>query len=127
VLVVLTDGETESVPGSVARAFAQRPRIETIFVRFWNRGERVYATGAAEPGYVPDPASQTRLAGTAALVGARVFAEDALDGAAEAARRYLGSGPTRTRRIEGDRVALMPHVTLAAFVPLAFLLLRRNL
>jgi len=33
----------------------------------------------------------------------------------------------RERRLEGERLALMPYVTLAAVVPLAFLLLRRNL
>jgi hypothetical protein len=126
-LVVFTDGETNDVPRDLERAFQRRPRIETIFVRFWEADERVYATGVAERGYAPDPTSQAKLVRVASMVDGRVFSERALGDARDAARRFLGSGPTRPRRSGGDRIALMPYVTLAAFVPLAFLLVRRNL
>lgn len=126
-LVVFTDGETADVPASLARAFKRRPRLETIFLRFWEPDERVWATGVAERGYVPDPASAAALARVASLTGGRVFPEGDLGRAGAAARRHLGSGPTRSRTAGGTQVALMPYVTLAAFVPLAFLLLRRNL
>jgi hypothetical protein len=33
----------------------------------------------------------------------------------------------RDRRHEGGRFALMPYITLAAFLPLGFVLFRRNL
>jgi hypothetical protein len=126
-LVVFTDGETNDVPPALARAFERRPRIETIFVRFWEPDELVYATGVAERSYAPDPTSQAKLARVASLIGGQVFSERALDDARSAAQRSLGSGPTTPRRSEGDRVALMPYVTLAAVVPLALLLWRRNL
>ena len=126
-LVVFTDGETNDVPATLARAFGRRPRIETIFVRFWQPEERVYATGVAERSYAPDPTSEAKLARVASMVGGQVFPEQALDAARNAAQRSLGSGPTISRRSNGERVALMPYVTLAAFVPLAFLLWRRNL
>lgn len=127
VLVVLTDGETLEVAPDLARAFERRPRIETIFVRFWSTDERIYETGAAESGYSPDRASGAKLARAASLVGGRVFSEDELGEVRVAAERVLGEGPTRRRSLEGERLALMPYVTLAAFVPLAFLLWRRNL
>lgn len=125
-LVVFTDGETNDVSPALARAFARRPRIEAIFVQFWEPDERVYATGVAERGYSPDPSSHAKLARVASLVGGQVFSEQALGAARNAAQRALGSGPTKPRRSEGDRVALMPYVTLAAIVPLAFLFRRRN-
>jgi hypothetical protein len=126
-LVVFTDGETNDVSPTLARAFERRPRIETIFVRFWEPDERVYVTGVAERGYTPDPTSDTKLSRVASLVDGQVFSERALDSVRNAAQRMLGSGQTRPRRSEGDRIALMPYVTLAVVVPLAFLLWRRNL
>jgi hypothetical protein len=56
-----------------------------------------------------------------------VVSEDELGEVRDAARRFLGSGPTSDRSVEGERLALMPYLTLVAFVPLAFLLWRRNL
>ena len=44
-----------------------------------------------------------------------------------ATEHFFGSGPTKARPFEGERLALMPYVTLAAFLPLAFLLWRRNI
>jgi len=126
-VVVLTDGETTEATADFARAFQRRPRIETIFVRFWDASERIYATGVAELGYAPNPALSARLVDASALVGGRVFAEDELGEVRGTAERFLGSGPTRPRKLRGERLALMPYVTLAAFLPLAFLLWRRNL
>jgi von Willebrand factor type A domain len=126
-LVVLTDGETREVGPELAQPFQRRPRIETLFVRFWDADERIYETGAAESGYVPVVAGGPRLAQASSLVGGRVYSEQELDVVRDAARRFLGSGPTRPHAIEGDRLALMPYLVLAAFLPLAFLLWRRNL
>lgn len=53
------------------------------------------------------------------------------EGDAESLRQavvdLLGSGPTMDRRHEGNRLALMPWITLAAFLPLGYVLRRRNL
>lgn len=126
-LVVLTDGETRPIGTHLAQAFQRRPRIATIFVQFWDADERIYETGVAEAAYRPIRRSGADLARAASLVGGRVFSEDEPEELTAAARELLGRGPTRGQRIEGERLALMPYVTLAALFPLGFVLLRRNL
>jgi hypothetical protein len=127
-LVVLTDGESLPLQGGLQRAFAQAmPPIETILVQFWDADERIYATGVAEGGYRPQPGSKATLERVASLVGGRVFSENESGEIAAAARAAVGEGKTRERELEGERIALMPYVTLAAILPLGFLLLRRNL
>jgi hypothetical protein len=125
-LVVLTDGETRPFEHDLAAAFRRRPRIETIFVHLWDADERIYETGVAEAAYRPIRRSGADLARAASLVGGRVFSDDEPEELTAAARELLGRGPTRGQRIEGERVALMPYVTLAALLPLGFVLLRRN-
>jgi hypothetical protein len=127
VLVVFTDGETLPMDRRLARAFARRPPIRVLFVHLWEESERIYTTGAPEPGYRPDPASGDLLSQAASLVGGRVFGEDDLGRLRAAMRSHLGDGPTRPRMLEGQRVALMPYVTLGLLLPLALLLWRRNL
>lgn len=126
-LVVLTDGETLPVRQDVAAAFQRRPRVETIFVHFWDPAERIYEVGIAEGGYRPQAGARAALDRVASLVEGRVFSADDADGVTAAARGVLGEGELRQRRLEGERLALMPYVTLAAVLPLGFLLLRRNL
>jgi hypothetical protein len=126
-LVVFTDGETRAAGAAFARAFQRQKPIETIFVRFWDEDERIYASGVAEPGYAPDPRLDTQLRQAGSLVGGRIFSESDLGAVQDAAADFFGSGPTRARPFEGERVALMPYVTLAALLPLAFVLWRRNL
>ena len=126
-LVVFTDGETQGVGPELGRAFQRRPRIETVFVRLWSADERIYETGAAESGYLPSTEHGPKLARASSLVRGRVFSEGELGDVRDAAQRFLGSGPTSERSLEGERLALMPYLTLVAFVPLGFLLWRRNL
>ena len=59
-------------------------------------------------------------------MGGRAFSEDDASAAADAIVEAIGEGETSDRTIPGARVALMPWVTLAAFLPLGFLLWRRN-
>jgi hypothetical protein len=91
------------------------------------RGERIYDSGIAEEAYRPDPGSRVALAEAATLVGGRVVEESAVDAVGPAVRGIIGSGVMRDRRHEGGRFALMPYITLAAFLPLGFVLFRRNL
>ena len=125
-LVVLTDGETAAIEPSLARAFRRQPTTNVVFVRLWDADERIYETGVPEAGYRPDPALRPRLAEAASLVGGSVLDEDDFGGLLNAARASMGEGPTRLRELDGERLALMPYVTLAALVPLAFVLWRRN-
>jgi hypothetical protein len=122
-LVVLTDGESERVEPGLA--VLDKEGIRTLFVHVWGAEESIFRPSGAEPQYRPDPTSERTLAQTAALVGGAVFDESDLGAVAERARRDLGDGPTRTRK-QRDLVALMPYATLAAAVPLALLLWRRN-
>jgi hypothetical protein len=126
-LVVLTDGESLPLEGGLEQAFRKPPRIETIFVQFWDENERIYETGVAEGGYRPQRGAEATLNKVASLVGGRVFSEDEADDVSAAARGILGEGETHQRELEGERLALMPWVTLAAVLPLGFLLFRRNL
>jgi hypothetical protein len=126
-LVVLTDGETNEVSARLVRSFQREPQIQTVFVRFWGGDERVYTGGVPEPAYEPDPESAALLERIASAIGARVHDEDDRGSVLAATSRALGSGPTNERRVEGQRLALMPYVTLAALFPLALLLWRRNI
>ena len=127
VLVVFSDGESRPLERDLATAFDREPKIKTVFVRLWDAGERIYLTGVAEFGYSADPKSEAVLAEIASMIGGRVVSEGDTEGLRQAVVDLLGTGPTMDRRHEGDRLALMPWITLAAFLPLGFVLLRRNL
>jgi hypothetical protein len=127
VLVVYTDGESQPVDTELTRAFARRPRVETLFVHVWRGDERIYEAGRPERGYTPDPAAVAVLARAAELVDGRVFAESEGAETADAVAAALGDGPTRARVLEGERRALMPYATMLALLPLGFVLVRRNL
>lgn len=126
VLVVLTDGETEPLGVGLGKAFGRRPRIETVFVRFGTPDERIYETGIAEGGYEPRTGSSAALARAMSLVGGQLYTEGEVAEAAAAVRSAVGEGPTVSRQQESGRLALMPWVTLAVLVPLAVVLLSRN-
>ena len=125
VLVVLTDGESRPFGSELGSAFPGKPPIQTVVVRFGNTGERIYTTGEAES-YVPVKNSEATIARMAELMGGRAFSEDDVSAAGDAVAEIIGEGETSDRTIPGARVALMPWVTLAAFLPLGFLLWRRN-
>lgn len=127
VLVVLTDGET--LPGTRARLgpiFRRSPGVATVFVHVWGRDERVFRRRAPEPGYRSDPGSRASLERLAAEVGGAVFSEDELAAASRRVSQLVGRGPSV---VEGERrrdVPLAPSLAVAAFLPLALLLWRRD-
>jgi hypothetical protein len=125
-VVVFTDGETQPV-STLATDFAQPPRIDAMFVQIGDASERIFESGVPEAGYQADRNAPTLLAEAAAAVDGRVVEEGEVDEVARALREALGTGPTRPRRIEGNRQALMPWVALLAVAPLGFVLYRRNL
>jgi von Willebrand factor type A domain len=125
VLVVLTDGESRPFGSQLGAAFPGKPPIQTVLIRFGNADERIYTTGEAE-GYVPLKNSDATIQRVADLMGGQAFSEDDVSAAGDAVVDAVGEGETSDRTIPGARVALMPWVTLAAFLPLGFLLWRRN-
>jgi hypothetical protein len=126
-LVVLTDGESRPFGSELARAFDVKPPIEVVFVRFWKPTERIYETGVSEGGYRPDPGSRATVQRAAEMVGGHSYDESEVAAAGDELVRLAGKGPTTQRTIAGARFALAPWVTLAALLPLAYLLWRRNL
>jgi hypothetical protein len=129
VLVVLSDGESRPLenPAEFDEAFDKQPQIETIFVRLWDDDERIYLTGVAEVGYEPDPTSEEQLGQIAEMIDARVIAESEAGDLPGLVADTVATGPTKGREHEGRRRALMPWITLAAILPLGFVLRRRNL
>jgi hypothetical protein len=123
-LIVLTDGETERLKPALPAAL-RKARIRTLFVHVWRSAESIYLTSRPEPEYRPDPSSREMLVQFAAAVEGTALSEDAVDELLTRARAALGDGPARSRS-QRDLLALMPYATLAAFVPLAFVLRRRN-
>ena len=125
VLIVLTDGETERVRAGLPAALREAG-IRTILVHVWGASEAIYLTARAEHEYRPDPSSRETLAQFAAGVRGSAFAEDEVAAIVGRVRADLGDGPTRPRA-QRDLLALMPYATLAAALPLALVLRRRNL
>ncbi|MBA2460899.1 MAG: VWA domain-containing protein [Actinobacteria bacterium] len=124
-LIVLTDGETERVKARLPVAL-RKARIRTILVHVWRANESIFLTSKPEPEYRPDPSSASTLAQFAAAVDGATFPEDEVGAVVERALAELGEGPVRARS-QRDLLALMPYVTLAAALPLALVLRRRNL
>ena len=125
-LVVLTDGESQPIRHSLAASLRKGPGVHVVFVHVWRDDERIYPTSEPDPNYRPDPESDAALQRAAVALRGTSVSENDVSGAAAATRQALGNGPVTSVR-ETARVALMPWVTLAAFVPLGFLLWRRNL
>jgi hypothetical protein len=126
-LVVLTDGESGRVSAATVGRRLQRAKIETVFLQFWSKDERVFTRGTAERQYRPIRAARSRLDGLAAATRGSVYGETSLGAATRKARELLGSGPTTIVEDENGRpFALAPYFAAAAFLPLSFLLVRRN-
>jgi hypothetical protein len=124
-LVVLTDGETRPPEQDLTGPFQHDRRIKTLLVRVGAPGERVYDGPVAEDAYQPYGNATAALQRVASQANGQVVSGDP-KALVSAARAALGTGPTAERTIEGERRALMPWVTLAAFLPLGLLLRRRN-
>ena len=123
---MLTDGESFDVsPQSVGRRFG-RASIDPLFLHFWASNERVFTQGAPEPEYRPMPAARSVLDRLAAATQGSVYDEASLGAATRRAREILGSGPTAVQGDRPDRTVLAPYLTVAAFLPLALLLWRRD-
>jgi hypothetical protein len=124
-VVLLSDGESDRYsPGAIATQFHAQ-RIGLLVVRFWHPDERVYTNGKAER-YRPHPGSLADFRRLAALTSGRpVFGEGDAARVAREARKLLRHGPSvmigRPRQHE-----LAPYAALAALVPIAFILRRRD-
>jgi hypothetical protein len=124
-VILLSDGESDSYSPRAIGTQLRARHIGLLVVRFWRSDERVYSGGRQER-YRPDPGSLAALQLLAAQTSHRpVFGEDDSSRVAHAAHDLLGSGPTiaagRPRRVE-----LARYAALAALLPVAFMVRRRD-
>ena len=126
IAVVLSDFETE--PFSVAQLGARlrRQRVETVLVHVWDERDRIFG-GLGDAGYRPDPVSRRTVAQLSGAAGGDAFAEADVAQARAALRAQLGEGTRKPLRHVSSRTELAPWLALAAFVPICFILWRRNL
>jgi hypothetical protein len=127
-LVVFTDGETKPfADASLSTVFREPPGVRSVFVRIWGAHERVWNGRRPDPLYRPDPTSARNVQSLAATSGGTAVDARHFDAAVSAARRALGHGPTKVLSEEQRRLQLAPYLAGFAFLPLGFLLFRRNL
>ena len=127
VVVVFTDGETIPVGlGTLRARFVTEPRTSLVFVHVWGSDERVYTANGLPERYRADPSSRETLAQIAGAADGSVFTESQRAAALATIRRLVGSGPEVEQGRELTAKALSPFVVGATFVPLFFLLRRRN-
>jgi hypothetical protein len=128
IVVLLTDGESRIFSERRLRAAFNTKDTHLVVVRFSDANERVFkANGAPEAQYAVDPASGETVRTLARAAGGRAFDEDDLSGAIAATRELVGEGKPRPVGEDSSRTSLAPYLFLTAFVPLGFLLWRRNL
>lgn len=126
-LVVFTDGETKPfTDASIGTVFRQPPGVRAIFVRIWGAHERVYDARAKDPLYRPDPMSAVYIRALAATAGGAAVESTDFGRLVRTARADLGHGETRLLGNERRQLALAPYLTALCFLPLAFVLWRRN-
>jgi von Willebrand factor type A domain len=128
IVVLLTDGESRVFSPERMRAAFRTKGTQLVVVRFWDARERVFRdSGAPELQYAADPASAATVQNLARAAGGRAFAEDDFDDAITDTRELVGEGRPRPAGEDTSRLSLAPYLFLTAFVPLGFLLWRRNL
>ena len=127
IVVVLTDGESrpEDV-GQLPGLLDDAPPLDLVLVQHWHDDELIYDRNGVPELYRPDPTSRQTLVDLVAATGGTVATEEDLGGAVRAVRAAAGAGPSRPARLEHGTKPLAPYAVAAAFLPLAFLLWRRN-
>jgi hypothetical protein len=124
VVIVLTDGESRKVPARRMQSLSTHG-LRVVFVHVWQPDDRVFATGRPDKTYNADPGSSEFLANLADEAGASATEERVIQGAITNVRAAAGSGPTEPVR-DHSYVGLMRPISIAALLPLLFVLWLRN-
>jgi hypothetical protein len=128
VAVVLTDGESVPVRISTLQRGLEQGGVTPLFVHVWNVDERIFRPGGRPlRQYVADPDSPGFLRSVATAVGGEMFEEGDVAGLVRASRTAIGEGPLGPSGRELQTLELAPYAVLASFLPLLFLVWRRNL
>jgi hypothetical protein len=126
-VVVFTDGETKPfTDASIGTIFRQPPGLRSIFVHIWGAHERVWDGGTMDPLYRPDPMSSFYIRQLASTAGGVVVEGSDFGRLVSAAQADVGQGATRALGSEDRQLALAPYLAAFCFVPLGFILWRRN-
>jgi hypothetical protein len=127
-VILFTDGETAPYfAGDLHEALRPAPHTRFVIVRVGRPSDRIFIGGRADRNYRPDPAAGQATRTLASVVGGRAYSEGDLKGAVGAARQFLGNGPLHGVGEGLHVVALARWLVVASFLPLGFLLWRRNL
>ena len=125
--VVLSDGESLPVDLEVLRDRLLNGHVSTIFVQFWRGDEAVFdENGDRDGAYRPDARAGRGLRQIAGALDAAVFNEGDTRALIDAVRERYATGALVPQGRQLVSYQLAPHALLAAFVPLAFVLYRRN-
>jgi hypothetical protein len=127
VLVIFTDAESRPFNPAILRAAYRRSKIETILMRLGSRDERVYENGVPDIRYQPQANASALAQSFAAATGGAAFDENDVGAAVSAVREAARGGGSRAEMRAIDPTPLASYAFAAAFLPLAFLLWRRNL
>ena len=125
IVVLLGDGESNPFnPSQVASALTPARGYRFLAIRFWNANEQVFdGHRRAEPGYHPNPAGASIVAGLARALGGRSFSESGVGAAASYLRALAETGPTVSSGAIPSHQPLAPFVAaLAGLLLLAVLL-----
>jgi hypothetical protein len=126
-VVVFTDGETKPfTDASIGTVFRQPPEVHSIFVRIWGANDRVYYGRTKDPLYRPDPTSASYIQQLADVAGGTALEHVDFGRLVSVARADLGTGATRVVGNEQRELALAPYLCALCFLPLGFVLWRRN-
>ncbi len=126
IVVVLSDFETDPFSTTKLGAALRQQRLEPIFIHVWSPEERIFGA-LADAAYRPNPESAAVVRRLAAAADGSAFAEADVDQAAAELQALLGTGVRRPLWQERSRTELAPWLSLAALLPLGFVLWRRNL
>lgn len=127
IAIILTDGEGQATdPRDLRTALRDGVRVQFMFLHVWQPDEQVFGRSGAEAGYAADPGSYGLLERVAGAVGAPVFREDQLERLTAALERRLPPARETDLGARERPRPLAPYAAAAAFLPLAFLLRRRN-
>ena len=128
VVVILTDGESVQDELASLPARLDAERIKPFLVRIWGADERIYfPDGTLNGAYNPDPASENEMLALANSLQTPLYTAGDAAKVTEDLREALGKGPHGTRGRELQSTPLAPIFVGLAFLPLLYLLYRRNL
>lgn len=124
VIVVFTDGEAQQMSPLTKQALENG--LTPFFVHVWRPTDRIREGTPTEDRYIPDPTSGQALETLVAGTTGKVFGEHNGRQLVRSTRQAVGRASSASFVAGYARVPLAEWFILAAFVPLAFLIWKRN-